>query len=523
MFKFMPFGGVGYIGGNISYMEIAGFSFLIDSGILFPKEDSLGIDHLYPNIDLLDSDLFITPKYLLLTHAHEDHLGGLKYLLKKLPSIKVVCSSYTKSFILKKFPTLKVALVSLDEFVNTSSLPKFEFFNIRHSIPGVYGFFCVDRSAKHAVLFCTDFRFNINEPDSSYLSTRLIESFSAQAENRSVFIDSTNIASDTKSAHYEEDLYKSLKSEIAYSKGDTYITFFPSNIERLGNIIKICNQLERPCCLAGYSVQFNYSLGLENELLPPIKESLYNEGSSVILLSGSQGDLRGAFRRVFTQSDKQFRPKPNDQLLFSSKIIPGNEISVNDIFNKVSELGIKINKGKSPIIHASGHAYSDEIQSIVKSFKAQQVIPIHLESSFFQDFEEKIVISKNSTIYKLLNYSMLSSKNAKTFTVREYDKPDLHIYSDGGEVVDKSVINNRRRLGNLGSIFISIKKDHNDMILINHYGVPEFNSKSLKSEVSKAVVQFWGRKDLQEEVRISVRHYLSKTIGYKPLVFVHFL
>lgn len=519
MFKFLPIGGVGFIGGNVSYMEIDEFPFLIDTGILFPKEESLGMDHLYPDLEVLDNELLKSPEYLLLTHAHEDHIGGLKYLNKSYPKIKIVCSSYTREFILKKFPNMKLNLLDTKEF--NKKFPKFNFFKLRHSIPGVYGFNYQDK--EKSILFCTDFRFDLNESDESYLNLDYLKSIS-DVPKKVALLDSTNIASSSDSSVYEKDLYDNLKNEISSATQDTYITLFPSNTNRLAAIINICNELNRPCCLAGFSVEFSYSLGLSTGLIAPIKDSTFSKGRSIVLLSGSQGDLRGAFRRVFTSNDKKFKPIPGDQLLYSSKVIPGNEKLVGDMFNKASELGLHISKGKDPCIHASGHAYPDEINSIVKTFNPNHVVPIHLESSFFQEFIQKVSNNfSNLTTHRLENYKMLTLDQKFSPKVTDFEKLDLKIYLHGGQVADKSVINNRRRLGNTGTLFISFVKEDSTSMKINYYGLPDINISELKSEVSRIIINEWSSKDLQESVRIATRLYLNKKIGFKPLVFIHIL
>lgn len=519
MFKFLPIGGVGFIGGNVSYMEIDSFPFLIDTGILFPREESLGINHLFPDLEILSDSKLKTPEYLLLTHAHEDHIGGIKYLLKKFPRMKIVCSSYTKAFIEKKFDKLKINLVSLEDFSNENK--NFNFFNLRHSIPGVYGFSYTNKDT--CILFCTDFRFDPNEDDSNFLNKKLLKKLSLY-KNKVTLLDSTNIASSNDSSLYEKDLLPNIEQEISSSTQDTFVALFPSNTKRLGSIVDICNKLGRPCCLSGFSMEFSYSLGLSTGYIKPIKNSTYVKGESVVLLTGSQGDLRGSFRRVFTQNDKKFKPCDGDKLLYSSKVIPGNEKNVGEMFNKASEVGVHINKGASPIIHSSGHAYSNEIKEILLNFKPSHVVPIHLETSFFQDFITKIDnLYEGLDIHRLENYKMLNLDKEFTASYVDFEKLDLQIYLDGGEVVDKSVINSRRRLGNTGTLFVSIVKDNYESMKINYYGLPDIAQAEIKSCISKIISDNWSSNDLEEELRISIRHYLSKKIGIKPIVFVHLL
>ena len=145
-------------------------------------------------------------------------------------------------------------------------------------------------------------------------------------------------------------------------------------------------------------------------------------------------------------------------MLFSSKVIPGNEKSVGEMFNQASIAGVSINKGTSPAIHASGHAYASEIINLLKFFEADEVIPIHLESSFFQEFISKVKPAlPKLKIHRIENYSGLGFS-------KKYDPLDLKIYLHGGEKCNKSVINNRRRLGNNGALFITVAKDHNNTI-----------------------------------------------------------
>jgi ribonuclease J len=523
MFKFLPIGGVGYIGGNISYLELDSTTILIDTGILFPREDSLGINYLYPDTSLLRDSKFKKIDYLFLTHAHEDHIGGIRHLLQEYPNLPIVSTDYTKSFFQKKYPKLKGNFISISDFKKIND-EDFEFFNIRHSIPGVFGFFYNSDRLNSGLLFCTDFRYIEDDRGKNYLSSKLLQEFSKRSKDIILFIDSTNIASSNNSGAFENEIYKNLELEIEPNEdSDIFVTFFPSNIERFSSIVKISNAKGMPVSLAGRSVEFSYSLGLETGLIPPIKNNDYVKGKSVVLLSGSQGDLRGAFRRVFTGNDKKYKPKENDRLLFSSKTIPGNEKSVGEIFNLGSKLGVQINKGNSPLIHSSGHAYRDEILSIISSLKPKVVVPIHLESSFFQDFFKKIDSVSGPEIIRLENYTLLNISKDSKLEKTKLEPLNLKIYLDGGACVDKTIINSRRRLGINGAIFISLSKDDSSKISINHYGVPLFSENLLKNEILKFFLAEWNNKDAAEAVRIKVRHFLSKEIGYKPLVFVHIL
>lgn len=523
MFKFLPIGGVGYIGGNLSYLELDSTTILIDTGILFPREDSLGINYLYPDMSLLKDSKFREIDYLFLTHAHEDHIGGIRHLLQDYPNLPIVSTEYTKSFFEKKYPKLKGNFISIKEFCD-KKIGEFEFFNIRHSIPGVFGFYYYSKEIDSSLLFCTDFRYIENDDDPTYLNSKLLTRFSKKTKSTSLFIDSTNIASSNVKGAFEKDIWANLDSEIVQNdNSDIFMTFFPSNIKRFSTIIKICNAKSIPVALVGRSVEFSYSLGLETGLIPPIKDKKYLKGKSVVLLSGSQGDLRGAFRRVFTGNDKSYKPTPGDRLLFSSKTIPGNEKSVGEIFNHASKLGVVINKGTSPLIHSSGHAYEDEIKSIVSSLKPSLIIPIHLESSFFQEFFQKIGGGDKTEIIRLENYTALHIEKDSKFKKVVYEPLDLKIYLDGGTCTDKTTINSRRRLGIHGALFISLTKDNSSKVCINHYGIPLFSENLLKNEVLKIFSEEWNSKDASEAIRVRIRHFLSKEIGYKPLVFVHIL
>ncbi len=520
MFKFFPMGGVGYIGGNISYLELDGASYIIDTGILFPREESLGINYLYPSLDILDEREFIKPDFLLLTHAHEDHIGGIKHLLKKFPQIKVICSPYTRLFIEKKFPDFSNELIDFKDH-NKEGL---SFFNLRHSIPGVYGFHYYSKKKDYGVFFCTDFRFDPDEKDSNYLNFNLLEKYSKLGKKKFSFVDSTNICSRGNKGLYEKDLFENLKNEFKNAKKNIYLTTFPSNTMRLSSIIKAANELNKSIKLCGYSVEFGYELGRKAGLIDKIKNEGEGKSSSITILSGSQGDLRGAFRRVFSGNDKKVKPKPGDYLMYSSKIIPGNEKSVGEMFNKASLLGLKINKGHDPIIHASGHAYPFEISSIVNTLNPTDIIPIHLESCFFQDF---LSLAENQKfpgeVHCLDNFKGIIYTSSEKIKYIEHDTPDLRLFVHGNEEVSKGVINDRRRLGNSGVLFVSLKREDLSSLKIKCYGLPDFDQTKFEKELLKLLKAEWNNPECEEALRVGLRHYLSKTIGYKPLAFIHLL
>jgi len=520
MFKFFPMGGVGYIGGNISYIELDGTPYIIDTGILFPREESLGINYLYPDLDILDLKEFKEPEYLLLTHAHEDHIGGIKHLLSKFPNIKVICSSYTKLFIEKKFSDFSNELINYKDYEQAG----LSFFNLRHSIPGVYGFHFHSTQNDYGIFFCTDFRFDPNEKDPTFLNQGLLEKFSTLGSERFAFIDSTNISSRNNTGPYEHDLYEHLEKEIAKTKQNIYLTTFPSNVERLSTIIKICNRLNKNVNLCGFSVEFGYELGIKAGLIEKISNRSDSKNGTVTVLSGSQGDLRGAFRRVFSGNDKKVKPKSGDYLIYSSKIIPGNEKSVGEIFNKASLMGLKINKGHCPTVHASGHAYPEEIVKIVEILSPTDIFPIHLESCFFQEFLELSISRKfQGRVHSLNNFKGIFLNSSKQLKYVEHEAPDLKLFVHGEKEVSKTVINDRRRLGNSGVLLISLKTEDLSSLKIKNYGLPDFDETKLEEAILKLLKSEWNNPECEEALRIGVRHYLSKIIGYKPLVFIHLL
>ena len=520
MFKFFPMGGVGYIGGNISYIELDDTPYIIDTGILFPREESLGINYLYPDLDILDLKEFKEPEYLLLTHAHEDHIGGIKHLLSKFPNIKVICNSYTKLFIEKKFPSFQNELIDTNDYYQEG----LSFFNLRHSIPGVYGFHFHSIRSDYSIFFCTDFRFNFEEQDKTYLNQDLLKEYSKLGSKKLAFIDSTNICSRNKTGPYEHDLYKNLEKEINEAEQNIYITTFPSNVMRLAAIIGICNKFNKNVNLCGFSVEFGYEFGRKAGLIDKIINNSNSNNNSVTILSGSQGDLRGAFRRVFSGNDKKVKPKIGDYLMYSSKIIPGNEKSVGEMFNKASLMGLKINKGHNPTIHASGHAYPGEISKIIELLSPSDIFPIHLESCFFQEFVE---LSKDQQfkgkVHCLDNFKGILLNSNKKIKYIEHEAPDLRLFVHGDQEVNKGVINDRRRLGNSGVLIVSLIKENLSSLKVKKYGLPELDDTNLEEAMLKILKSEWNNPEAEESLRIGLRHYLSKVIGYKPLVFVHLL
>ena len=118
---------------------------------------------------------------------------------------------------------------------------------------------------------------------------------------------------------------------------------------------------------------------------------------------------------------------------------------------------------------------------------------------------------------------MINTTDALKFEYSQFEKKDLGIYLMGGERVDKSVINNRRRLGISGALFVSINKDVNNSIELSAYGLPEVDTKPLKSEITRLIIAEWGEPDAEDKIRIGIRHYLNKLLGFKPIVFVHIL
>lgn len=253
----------------------------------------------------------------------------------------------------------------------------------------------------------------------------------------------------------------------------------------------------------------------------------------VVLLSGCQGDFRGTFRRFCVGEDSQFKPRPEDTVVLSSKAIPGNEKKISLLVNKISEAGCHVITAQDKLIHVSGHPGRNDLKMLYEKFEPTDIVPIHGESYFIREHIDfiKEVYPKAIPHYFLNNDELVVNEDLK-IEVHDGETVEPVIIHGKGIVLEREKISERRKLACNGSVFISLKLTSTrakvEKFSFNFLGLPTLvtsNEERFKRFLENYFIQinFKDEQKTNEELRVAVRKYFDNILGYKPTTTIHIL
>ena len=540
IFSIIPIGGLGQIGSNMTLISGMTESLIVDCGILFPNEDSYGINYLIPDLDILEQS---SPSSLIITHGHEDHIGAIYHIIKKFPNIKVLASPFSSKLIERKFKSQKIS-VKIHPIRPREEIIFSDFsvtpVQTNHSIPETFGLFFKSKLQSFCSLLISDFKFDDKNPYESPMDLNYIKNISQNFSKRLLLADSTNIKSKNEKTPSEGDLITTFESLFSQNYKRIFVTLFPSNIFRQKTVIQTAKKFNKKVIPYGRSVE-NYletAIDLkmiedESGIIKSVKSINSKDDNLVIIISGCQGDFKGALRRVASGEDPYFKIQEGDLFVFSSTPIPGNEKKISQIMNKIYESGGEAITNSDCLVHASGHPGKEDLKILYDAFNPTDIIPIHGESHLLnahKDFiNESFPDIKAHVIYNF--NSLLIDNNLEITTINDPPKPPLFIH--GKEVLlEKDCLKQRRKLASSGCLFISIKIESlgkkRANLKLEFFGLPQL-IQDKEDEIKWLINNYFAKTKIKlfekskEELKIEIRRFCNKLLGYKPIVFIHFI
>ena len=398
---FLPIGGIGEIGGNNYLYSFKGEQILVDAGISFADDSLPGVDITIPDPYLfLNSQ--IKPKGLILTHAHEDHVGGLEYYFDKI-DFPIYCNQFTFSYIKHKFKKIqnfekKFILIKNYQEINFNNF-SFQFIPTTHSIPDPCGVYF---KTKDGNLFHTgDWKIDKNPLTGDPFELKNYEIL----KNNGIDIligDSTNAGIEEISGS-ESELIPSFDKLFKGLKGRIIVTCFSSNIARLKTIISSALNNDKKIFVVGRSIKRAITTAIEEKLIDNfeiLNEKLfadYSRDKVVLICTGSQGEKNSALWKIANNSHNYVKLSNKDNIIFSSKEIPGNEKSISYLKNSFSFLGLNIISDDDEFVHVSGHPSRNEMKQLYTYLQPQSLIPMHGE---YMHLKKHIELAQSMNISK---------------------------------------------------------------------------------------------------------------------------
>ena len=463
-------GGINEVGKNMTLYEYEDDMFIVDCGLAFPDVDMPGIDMVIPDFTFVEKNRDKI-KGIVITHGHEDHIGGLAYLLKTV-NIPVYGTKLTIGLIegkLKEHGLLSSAKLNVVSPGDVITLGAFtvEMIHVNHSIPDSIGL--AIRCAGGTVVQTGDFKIDTTPIDGDVIDLARFAKLGSEGV-LALLSDSTN-AERPGFTESERKVGESLDTLFRQAgKNRIIIATFASNIHRVQQIINVAHSLGRKVCMVGRSLENVVSISAElgyltvpkNVLIDPDELGNYKPEKLVIITTGSQGEPMSALTRMAFSEHRKVEIRPGDFVIISATPIPGNEKTVGNVVNELMKLGAHVIYEKMYDVHVSGHACREELKLMMSIVKPKFFIPVHGEQKHLQKHadlalsmgipKDRIFIADNGMVAEL------TSKSIKKGTPVTAGK----VFVDGSGVGDVGsvVIRDRKKLGEDGIIVVTASLDY---------------------------------------------------------------
>ena len=457
--RVVPLGGLGEIGRNMTVFEHAGRLLIVDCGVLFPEDSQPGVDLILPDFDFIRDRLHLIDG-MVLTHAHEDHIGAVPYLLRERQDIPIYGSQLTLAMLEAKLKEhrIKASTIEVVEGQISKAGPfTLEFVAVNHSIPDALAVFI--ETAAGTVLHTGDFKMDQLPLDGRTTDLRAF----ARLGERGVdmfLVDSTN-AEVPGFVPSEREIEPALERVFASAKGRIVIASFASHVHRVQQMIDVAHRHNRKVAFFGRSMVRNMGVARDlgyltipgNLLVASDQLSELPDDQVVLVCTGSQGEPMAALSRI-ANNDHQIKIGPGDTVILASSLIPGNENAVSRVINGLTRLGAKVVHKGNAMVHVSGHAAAGELLYCYNIVQPRNVMPVHGEPRHLKANAELALATgiPAERIILTLDGGVVDLIDGKASVVGAV--PCGFVYVDGASVGDltESSLKDRRVLGTEGII-----------------------------------------------------------------------
>ena len=542
MLKIIPLGGLGEIGLNMMVFEYGSTLFVVDAGLMFPEDYMLGVDFVIPDMDYLRQSRGRLAG-IVLTHAHEDHIGALPYLLKDFKA-PVFGTPFTLGLVRQKLEEFELlGSAALHSFLPDETLKlgpfSLEFIRVGHSVLDGVGI--AVQTPMGTIIHTGDFKIGYGSVDDMETDVNKFAKYGEEGV-LALLSDSTNVEREGYPIS-DKEICETLTRIIARSSGRVIVALFASNIARTQMILDIAKAHRKKIVFDGKSIEASARIAIElgyldirdNQIIQIDEIADHEDDEMIIITTGTQGEPMSSLARMSAGTHKQIKIKKGDTVVLSSKFIPGNERAIAKIINNLYRKGADVIYEKISDIHVSGHAFREELKLMIKLTRPSYFLPIHGE------YRHLILHSRVAKEVGIPEENILLAENGQ---IIEFDKNGGRIggrISTGRVLIDgkgvgdvgHSVLKERRALSEEGLVAVTMAFDEETGVVV--YG-PEIVSRGFvfKTEsgylledaqcvileiVEEIAPEVPNRVDkIRSKIKTALRQYFFFTIGRRPVI-----
>jgi len=534
---FVPLGGSNEIGMNLNLYHLNGKWLMVDCGIGFANDYLPGVEIIVPDITFLaeiKKDLLA----LVLTHAHEDHLGAVPYLWDEF-QCPIYATPFTAHFLAHKLaesgPGKKPKIIEMKPGSSVDLKPfKLELIELTHSIPEMQA--VAITTEKGVVMHTGDWKFDSDPLIGPVSNYNMLKKY-GDGKVLAMVCDSTNVFVEGESGS-EAEVRKHLVELIGTCKKRVIVTTFASNLARVATIILAAQEAGRVIALAGRSLHRVVAAAKETGYLSNDAEFINDrevmnvpKQDVLVICTGCQGEPRAALPRIARGEHQNIRLTPGDTVIFSSRKIPGNESKINSMTNRLVQNRIEVITDKDHFIHVSGHPAREELKRMYEMVKPAIAVPTHGEPRHLHEHAKLARSLGVPETVEAYNGAVVSLEQGEASVLGKVHAGYIAI--DGTSLIstDGDVIRTRRKLRDDGAVFVSVALNKNGElkapVQLAAPGLLDANEdKELLAEWRAEITSILdGRsrttdEQIKEQVRLALRKIIKQEIDKKPVIEV---
>lgn len=537
-------GGMNEIGKNMYIIQYSDDIVIIDCGNKFPDESLLGIDLIIPDMTYLEENQDKI-RALIVTHGHEDHIGGIPYLLKKI-NVPVYATRFTLGLIELKLDEHKLLReIKLNEIDANSTLAindiRIEFFKVNHSIPDCLGI--VFNTPEGKIVHTGDFKFDLTPANNEHSD---IHKMAEIGRNGVMLLLSESTNAERPGATPSERIVgDSVEEAFMKAKGKVILSTFASNINRVQQVVHAAKKTNRKLALLGRSMVNVVGVAMERGYLS-VPDGMLIDPSDInelapekvaILCTGSQGEPLAALARLSTGNFRGVEILPDDTVILAAGPIPGNERNVTRIIDNLFTLGANViyGSGSSTGMHVSGHGYQEDLRLMLTLMKPKYFVPVHGEFRMLHQHRllaESVGVAREHT-FIMNNGDVVDIENNLARQTRKIYAGDIYVDGVGVGDVGDIVLRDRKQLSEDGMLVIVLTMNRRDKKLVSEPDtisrgfVYVKDAEELLKDVNKLIIKTvndlqkadkyqWN--DIKSNIKKSIGQFIFQKTKRKPMI-----